>query len=476
MTSGSKATTVNKHDESSSLALVHVDVDQLEPQPLSVAPIVSSYNEKIRPVLDALENLRRLNIAKEGIQLPTIVVVGDQSSGKSSVLESLAGISLPRGQDKSIVGIPVLAEKLVHVQAMSISKTLPEMIRKINEKLTNNLHELEILPANLSSLADAMSAFLQIISLSRDSLRKILLIGEFEEYPEEKQMHCTARLVDMLNSYASELRNCAESNATKDFLMEEINVLEEAKFIALPNFMARTAFQTLLQRKVRGISHMPIDFVDSVWDYLQNVVTSVLNRHSANYYQLQVSIRRAAENLIAKKKHNCTQHVLRAVEMEKLTDYTCDPEYLVEYNKLLSSREAFLREVLNVYRMTSTVNLEGVGDIEVNHLKKYPNMLTQAYDLKAQLIAYWNIVLKRLTDVIALHLMLSINELVNVDFQKELCNGLLSSAGGGVERLLEESPSISGKREKLSRSVKVLRASKETVANIMDRIGVYGDN
>lgn len=202
-----------------------------------------------------------------------------------------------------------------------------------------------------------------------------------------------------------------------------------------------------------------------------------MNRHSVNYYQLQVSIRRAAEHLIAKKKKNSIQHVLQAIEMEKLTDYTCNPEYLQEYNRLMCRQEKFLKEVLNVNRASSIVNLEGVGDVEVIHLKNYQNLvLTQAFDLKARLIAYWKIVLRRLIDVIALHLMLNINELVNVDLQKEICNELLSSSGGGVERLLEESPSISGKRQKLSRSVTVLKESKETVSNIMDRIGNYGDN
>jgi hypothetical protein len=170
--------------------------------------------------------------------------------------------------------------------------------------------------------------------------------------------------------------------------------------------------------------------------------------------------------------------VLQAIEMEKHTDYTCNPEYLQEYNKLMSHQEEFFEEVLNTGGFTSTVELEGVGVVDVSHLENFDNqhVLNEAFDLRARLISYWKIVLRRLTDVIALHLMLSINKLVNIDLEKEIFKELSSSTGGGVERLLEESPSISGKREKLNRSVKVLRESKETVANIMDRIGVYADN
>uniref|UniRef100_A0A672RBX3 Interferon-induced GTP-binding protein Mx2-like n=1 Tax=Sinocyclocheilus grahami TaxID=75366 RepID=A0A672RBX3_SINGR len=52
--------------------------------------------ESIRPYIDLIDTLRSVGIQKD-LALPTIVVIGDQSSGKSSVLEALSGIALPRG-------------------------------------------------------------------------------------------------------------------------------------------------------------------------------------------------------------------------------------------------------------------------------------------------------------------------------------------------------------------------------------------
>ncbi|KAI4332439.1 hypothetical protein L6164_017349 [Bauhinia variegata] len=653
--------------------------DQTEPQPLSVVlpPIISSYNERIRPVLNALENLRRLNITKEGIQLPSIVVVGDQSSGKSSVLESLAGISLPRGQgictrvplimrlqnhplpkpelvlefngktistdeqnvsdainiatdelagnakgisdtpltllvkkngvpdltmvdlpgitrvpvhgqpeniydqikniimeyirpeesiilnvlsatvdfatcesirmsqtvdktgdrtlavvtkadkapegllekvtaddvhiglgyvcvrnrigdesydearmeearlfethhllskiDKSIVGVPVLAQKLVEIQASSISRNLPEIVKKINEKLNFTLSELEKLPNILTSDEDAMTALMQVIGLAKDSLRKILLAGEFDEYPDDKQMHCTARLAEMLNEYSNDLIKCAESDSTKDFLMDEIKVLEEAKIIGLPNFTPRTAFLTLLKARVKGISGMPTDFIDKVWNYLETVVNAVLRHHSGPYYHLQMSSQRAGQSLIAKMKENSMKHVKEIVEMEKLTDYTCSPEYMAEYNKLMTQQNPFVTRVLE--EQVSLVVLEGIGDIVASsgHLRQYPLLLEQAFDLKMRMTAYWKIVLRRLVDDIALHLQFSINSLVNKDLEREIIADIMAPIGGGIDRLLDEVPSVARKRTKLNRSVKVLRESKNEVAKIIDKISSYGN-
>ncbi|XP_068126850.1 interferon-induced GTP-binding protein Mx2-like isoform X2 [Hyperolius riggenbachi] len=54
------------------------------------------YENQIRPCIDLIDSLRALGVEKE-VGLPAIAVIGDQSSGKSSVLEALSGVCLPRG-------------------------------------------------------------------------------------------------------------------------------------------------------------------------------------------------------------------------------------------------------------------------------------------------------------------------------------------------------------------------------------------
>ncbi|XP_027931819.1 dynamin-related protein 4C-like [Vigna unguiculata] len=640
----------------------------------NVSPMVSSYKERIRPILDALENLRRLNITKEGIQLPTIVVVGDQSTGKSSVLESLAGINLPRGQgictrvplimrlqnhslhepeleleynckrvptdeahvseaicdatdelagsgkgisntpltlivkkngvpdltmidlpgiarvpvqgqpkdvydqimkiimeyirpeesiilnvlsaavdfstyesikmsqsvdktgertlavvtkvdmppeglrekvtandvniglgyvcvrnrigdesyeeareeeaklfkthtllsniDKSIVGIPVLADKLVQLQAASISKILPEIVKKINDRLDSQLANLEKFPRKLTSLVDVMSAFMDVIGLTRESLSKILLRGEFDEYRDDKQMHCTARLVEMLDQYCNDLRNGCESDAGEKFLMEEIKVLEETKRIGLPNFISRTVFLTRLHDKVESISNIPIKFIGKVWDYLEEVVVSVLNRHSEHYHQLQTCLRLCGQKLIAKMRENSMKYMKEVVEMEKLTDYTCNPEYTNEYNKLIGSQNSL---VDRVKAHSSQTVINGFGDVQVSHLTQYTTLVPQAFDLKARLTAYWKVVLQRLIDNTALHLQFSIFNLLKKDLGCDVLKDMVSPSADGIERLFEETPSVAVQRDDLNRSIKTLKESKEVVASIIDKISTYAN-
>ncbi|KAL0978540.1 hypothetical protein UPYG_G00171870 [Umbra pygmaea] len=54
------------------------------------------FEEKVRPCIDLIDSLRSLGVEKD-LALPAIAVIGDQSSGKSSVLEALSGVAFPRG-------------------------------------------------------------------------------------------------------------------------------------------------------------------------------------------------------------------------------------------------------------------------------------------------------------------------------------------------------------------------------------------
>ncbi|KAJ3694124.1 hypothetical protein LUZ60_009604 [Juncus effusus] len=643
------------------------EVMELETNALAV-----SYNERIRPLLDAVDRLRQLKITKEGIQLPTIVVVGDQSSGKSSVLESLAGISLPRGQgictrvplimslqndpnavapllelkygdktvptseagvasainvatveiagdnkgissspitlvvkkrgvpdltlvdlpgitrvpiqgqpediyeqianiineyitpkesiilnvlsatvdfptcesirmsqkvdnngertlavvtkvdkapeglvekvtvddvkiglgyvcvrnrigdetyeearavearlfeshpllsiiDKSMVGIPVLAQQLTDIQASIIARCLPDIVKKINDMLGRNMTELNNMPRNFSTTADALTEFIRILKKVRVSLEMLLVRGEYVEFPDNQKLHGYARVAQMVHKYSKSLPSDCPTAEQLLFLMEEISVLGEAKGIHLPNFLPRSAFLTLLRKKLQTVSHMPRDFVNEVLDYLEDMVIVILTHHSENYPQLKLLGTRAVHSLIEKTRVSSSQFVEEMIKMELNADYTFNPDYLKTCTCLMKE-QGKLVDAINDYK--TNVQLDGLGLVDVEHLRNQKELVEQAFDMRVRLVAYWKSIILRLVDGVALHVTYRIKCLVEKELEAALVEELVGPQMDGIQKMMEESPATASKRDRLDKSIELLKKSKEVVAGVMDRVSI----
>lgn len=136
---------------------------------------------------------------------------------------------------------------------------------------------------------------------------------------------------------------------------------------------------------------------------------------------------------LTKMKEQSLERVLEVIEMERLTDYTCNPEYLTEWNKLMTAQDA-LMAIMNNHSASPKITLYLFGDVEVGHFRMYSNVVQQAFVMKMRMTSYWNIVLRRLVDVTALHLQLTVQNLVNKEMKIEIVNEMMGPCGGELER------------------------------------------
>ena len=96
--------------------------------------IAALVRNRARPILDLVDELRSMGVDKD-VPIPQIAVMGDQSSGKSSVLEALSGIAFPRG-----AGLVTRCPTQVNMSSGSVWKAivscpaLPNMTRELSEQ------------------------------------------------------------------------------------------------------------------------------------------------------------------------------------------------------------------------------------------------------------------------------------------------------------------------------------------------------
>jgi len=296
-------------------------------------------------------------------------------------------------------------------------------------------------------------------------LKRITILGDFEEFEDEPDMNCTAYLNRLFKIYSNDLLK-ASAISGDHFLSEEIMLLEESQGITLPNFLPHSTLVSLLKNNIDSVSETSRSLAIHVCDYLDKIICRVIDLQTQSYPKLQSVSSRAFQGLIGRKKHECIKYVEDMMEMEKVIVFTTSPGYSESLFKLQEKKKEFFTALKD---NSGTICIECIGEINLDQVPKISiGELEAAFELKISLIAYWNVVRLRLADQIPLHLRFISHKLVENDIIAEIVKEVAEPGLNMMEHVLEESPMIAAKRNNLNNSVERLRQSKYALSKLLD--------
>ncbi|KAH7187240.1 dynamin family protein [Fusarium oxysporum] len=143
--------------------------------------------------LRKIDQLRERNIATY-LALPQLVAVGDQSSGKSSLLENLTGIPFPRGQELCTRYATQITHRRDAISRITISiipgPTAPAEHKEKLERFTKEVHSTEQLNAEFPDILNEVNTLMGIktprnsggIKTFTEDVLKIERCGPDEDY------------------------------------------------------------------------------------------------------------------------------------------------------------------------------------------------------------------------------------------------------------------------------------------------------
>jgi GTP-binding protein EngB required for normal cell division len=134
---------------------------------------LTSYEQ--RDLLDAVDKLRRANISGKDFGIPQVVVCGDQSAGKSSVLEAISQLRFPVGEAKAVTK---LATEVV-LRNNSLPSVTPVTLTIIADKSRTAEQKAYIESFDFSVNVDEPKAFPDAVHAALEYLKRYEPLAKF---------------------------------------------------------------------------------------------------------------------------------------------------------------------------------------------------------------------------------------------------------------------------------------------------------
>lgn len=128
---------------------------------LTTASLDALQTDDMRKIMDMVDKLRRMGL--DGVlQLPQLVVCGDQSSGKSSVLEAITEIPFPRKENLCTRFATEIVLRRAKTESIS-TKIIPDKSRPAHEQI--KLQEFKKTINGFGELAPLMDEAMTLMGL-----------------------------------------------------------------------------------------------------------------------------------------------------------------------------------------------------------------------------------------------------------------------------------------------------------------------
>ena len=159
---------------------------------------------------------------------------------------------------------------------------IPKIKADVEIRLNKREAELAELPRGWNGAAEALGHFICVSEMRRQSM-KLLMQGENDEFPDEKELHYAPRLHEIFQEFEEEVRNAASPFLSVEYTKVCASAMEEARGVSVSNITSPRVVHHLVKGQVARISATCAHLADRSFAYASEVSCKIAGLKTSSY-------------------------------------------------------------------------------------------------------------------------------------------------------------------------------------------------